>query len=319
MHEIIYLDGKKVRRGDFANLEKLKSKPLWIDITGITREEARRLTEVFDLHPITEEDISTYRTRIKVEEFPNYLVCIIYGITVRGIAPKESFELVDQDFVLGKNYLISNHPVTVPYVEELKKDDDRLLSLFANGVDHIFHRLVDAEIDNYFTVLEKMDDLIDHIEEEVTRNPNPAIMTEILGLKRLLAVVRKTVFHHRDNFSYLAHGYSQFISKKLEPYMRDVYDHSIRVSDQVDTYREAVINTFDVYMSAISHKLNEVMKTLSVIATIALPITMISSIYGTNFTNLPGSKAAVGFWVMVAAMITVVVTMLTYFRRRNWF
>ncbi len=319
MHEIIYLDGKKVRRGDFANLEKLKSKPLWIDLTGITRDEARRLTEVFGLHPITEEDITTYRTRIKVEEFPTYLVCIIYGITVRGISPKESFELVDQDFILGRNFLISNHSAVVPHIEELKKDDERLLSLFTNGADHIFHRLVDAEIDNYFTVLEKMDDLIEHIEEEVTRNPSPAVMTEILGLKRLLAVVRKTVFHHRDNFSYLAHGYSQFISKRLEPYMRDVYDHSIRVSDQVDTYREAVINTFDVYMSAISNRMNDIMKTLSVIATIVLPMTVISSIYGTNFTNLPGSKAPIGFWVMIAAMLAVCVTILTYFKRRDWF
>lgn len=319
MNEIFYLDGGKVLRAELANLQKIRHKPIWIDVTSITKQEGRILAEAFGLHPLTEEDFQSCHTRIKIEEFPTYLVFIVYNIAVKGAAPNESFEMQDVDLVIGKNWVITNHAEPLQSIEALKKDEERLASLFKNGVDFIFHRVIDAEIDNYFPVLDKMDDLIDKIEEEVTKEPKPESMKRILGLKRLLTEVRKTVFHHRSNLTFLAHGDAPFLSKKLGPYLRDVYDHSIRVSDQVDNYREAVINTFDVYMAAVNNKLNEIMKTLSVIATIALPLTVISSIYGTNFTNLPGSKIYFGFWGMIALMMTVCFCMLMYFRRRGWF
>ena len=153
----------------------------------------------------------------------------------------------------------------------------------------------------------------------ITQKPKPELVKNILRLKRLVLLIKKSAFQQRDHISYLAKNNYKFISAKAVPYFRDIYDHSMRVSDFIDNYREAVSNTFDIYMSAISNRMNEVMKVLSVIATIALPLTVISSIYGTNFKILPGAEYIYGFWAMIITMFLVSIGIIYFFKRRGWF
>ena len=195
---------------------------------------------------------------------------------------------------------------------------EKLEALFRRGVDFIFHRLLDGEQDNYFPVLEYIDDEIDIIEGKLSGTPSNDLLTSILALKHSISLLRKTTLQQTEKLSFLVKNDYRFLSKHALPYFRDIYDHSIRVSDLIDNYREAIINTFEFYMSAVSKNMNEAVKVLSVIATIALPLTVVSSIYGTNFTNLPGSGFHYGFWVMIGFMIVLSGSLVYFLRRRGW-
>lgn len=313
MVDIFYYDNG-IKKAELKELESIKSKQMWIDISNIRVEEEEQLKEVFDLHPLTIEDLQVTLTRVKVEEFPHYLFCVFYGLKKR-----KTIDLVELDFILGENFVISNHKFPIESFESLKNNSARLESLIKKGSDFIFHKLLDLEIDNFFPVLEDIDIQIEHLEEEITKRPRAELLDRILKLKRQVVVIKKISLPQREKISAIAKNEYPFISEKAIPYFRDVYDHSIKVSDSIENHRETISNTFEVYMSAINNNTNEVMKTLSVIATIALPLTVISSIYGTNFVNLPGAHVYFGFWVMVAAMLGVVSMMIFYFKRRGWF
>ncbi len=313
MLDIFYLE-KGLKRGKAADIARLKSKPVWIDCTDITKEDSEILKRAFGLHPLTVEDMENNHVRIKIEEFSDYLFCVFYGIR-----KEKAVELTELDLIIGKNFIISNHRKQVASFEELKKNEDRLAELLSRGIDSLFHRLLDLEVDNYFPILEFLDDEIEKVEEEVTRRPRPELLGRILGIKRMLLSVKKVAFQQREKAGYLAKNSYPFISKRALPYFRDLYDNAIRVSDAVENQREAVGGAFDIYMMSLSNNMNEVMKVLSIMATIALPLTVISGIYGTNFSNLPGSENAFGFWVMISAMAMVSLSMLTYFKRKKWF
>ncbi|PIY60278.1 hypothetical protein COY95_02595, partial [Candidatus Woesearchaeota archaeon CG_4_10_14_0_8_um_filter_47_5] len=301
MFEVYYMDNedKTLKKGsaeDLPSIKKDKEKRLWVDVSKITKKEAEILHTTFDLHSLTTEDLFKQNTRIKVETFNNYLFCVFYGI-------EKDMSLNELDFVIGDTFIITNHgnrhgSHSLAF-DELKQDTVRLEQLFVKGPAFIFHELLDREVDSYYPILESIDDEIEEIEEAVTRRPDPEVLSRILRIKRTIISVKKVGFQQREKISFLAKNEYQFIPKKILPYFRDVYDHAIRVSDALDNYREAISNTFDVYMSAVNNNMNEVMKVLSVIATIALPLTVISGIFGTNFTHLPGSSAEYGFWMMI--------------------
>ena len=307
MIDIFYFEDS-VKKAGIKDIENLKGKPLWIDVTSITLDEAKMLEKAFELHHLTAEDLYKSNVRIKVEEFPHYLFCIFYAINSQN-----SLGLVELDFVLGSNFLISNHKKEVSSFNELKANKEKLDSLFKKGSDFLFHTLLDYEIDNYFPAMGRIDEQIQAVEEKATKKPRPDLLSDILKLKREIINIKRIAFQQREKVSFLAKNEYKLISKKAVPYFRDAYDHSIRVSDAVDNSREAISSAFDAYMSSVSNKMNEVMKVLSVIATIALPLTVISSIYGTNFSRLPGASYVYGFWVMILLMILVVFLYLDLF------
>jgi magnesium transporter len=253
-------------------------------------------------------------TRVKVEEFPNYLFCVFYGIE-----KVKNVRLVDIDFILGNTFIITNHTKELASFFSLKESTDKLGQLFQKGPEFIFHNLLDGEIGYYYPTLERIDDQMEQVEEELTKRIQRGTLRKILDMKRTLSMVRKIAFAHREKVGFLVRNEYKFISKNAVFYFRDVYDHAIRVSDKVDNSRELVSNSFDLYMSAMSNNTNEIMKVLSVFATIALPMTVISSIYGTNFEVLPGAHSPFGFWMMMGSMLVVSVGFLYFFRRKGWF
>lgn len=313
MIDILYFD-KGVKKGDIKSLGRLKGKPLWIDITKITKEESEAVEKAFNLHPVTADDLLHMNVRIKVESFNDYLFCVFYAIN-----NSKQTELTETDFVLGKNYIISNHHKELESYRCLKADHDEVESLLKKGPDSILHYLLDKEICNFLPALEFIDDELEELDELVVKKPKPEHMSSVLKLKRQIVRIKKIVMPQREKISFLAKNDYSTISKKSLPYFRDLYDQAIIVSDHVENYRESIANTFEIYMSALSNKMNQVMKVLSVIATIALPLTVISSIYGTNFRNLPGSELDFGFYVMIGAMIILSLSLLLYFRKKGWF
>ncbi|MFH1439512.1 MAG: magnesium/cobalt transporter CorA [Candidatus Woesearchaeota archaeon] len=314
MIEVFYYD-KSLKTGSLKDISNLRNIKVWVDITNITKEDAAAIKDMFELHSLTVEDMINSNTRIKVEEFPNYLFMVIYGIEKKG----KNIGLVEIDLTIGDNFIISNHKANISSIELLKKNKDKIENLFKKGNDFILHKIIDDEIDNYFPILETIDNEIENIEEKVSAKPDQKILKDILSLKRQIITIKKAALPQREKISFLAKNDYRYISKKSVPYFRDIYDHAIRVADAIDNYREAAGNTFDVYMSSVSNSMNEVMKVLSIFATIALPLSVISGIYGTNFTTLPGANFAYGFWGMIIGMLIVCIGMLYFFRKRRWF
>jgi len=307
----VYCYDGGVKQVKLEEIKLLKGKKYWIDVLSISKEESKKLQNIFSLHPLTIDDLLHANSRIKVEEFPEYVYMVFYAIT-------DQKTLHEMDFVLGKNFLISSHKLHISSFDRFKGDNERIARVMRKGMDYFLMRLLDKEIDNYFPVMEKVDAQIEKIEEQVAKSPTPEMLNAILKLKRTLANIKKVGYPQRDKIAQLTKNDIKLISKETVPYFRDIYDHSIRVADMLDNYREAVSNTFDVYMSAVSNNMNEVMKMLSIIATIALPLTVISSIYGTNFHNLPGSESWAGFWVMIGVMVALSFSMLYFFRKKEW-
>jgi len=186
------------------------------------------------------------------------------------------------------------------------------------GTDYLMYALLDAVVDNYFVVLEKIGERIEDLEEQLIADPGPETLQAIHHLKRELIFLRKSVWPLRESISALERGELDLIQDKTTVYLRDVYDHTIQVIDTVETYRDMVSGMLDVYLSSVSNKMNEVMKVLTIIATIFIPITFIAGVYGMNFKHMPELETEWGYPVVWLVMILIGVVMLAYFRKKKW-
>lgn len=299
---------------ELKNVSEITAALTWVDVTNITAEEASLLQEKFDLHPLTVEDLGMARTRIKVEEFNNYLFCVFYSLQ-----KNKSLKVSEIDFILGKNILVTNHVAPLPSITELQKDKEKAKKLLSKGVDFLFHYLLSQEVESFYPVLDSLDREIDHVEDLISKEVSTEVLQKVISLKKRVIHVKKIALSQKEKVSILAKSEFHFLHKKVIPYFRDVYDNAIKVFETVENYRESVSSVYELYMSTVSNNLNEVMKVLSVIATVALPLTVISSIYGTNFEVLPGSTAKYGFWVMILVMLGIVGAMMVYFKKKGWF
>lgn len=315
MIEVYCLVNSAVKKISFNEINKYKNKhKIWIDVISISKEESEKLRRTFDLHPVTSEDLHKSRTRTKVEEFRKYLLCIFYSMSL-----KRKVTFTEQDFILGENFLITNHKKEYSYYQELKKDKERLFEFLQKGPDFLMCNFLNDIVETYFPIVAKIDEEIEELEEKSIHTPNKKVLTRIFKLKRLIIAIKKNTFSQRDKIAELGKEEFKLIREKTMPYMRDVYDHSIRVYDLIDSSRDAIANTYDVYMSSITNNTNQVMKLLSIIATITLPLGVIAGIYGTNFRNLPGAENPVGFWIMIGAMLIITITMVVMFKVKEWF
>lgn len=314
MIDIFFFD-KKLKKRSPQSLSRYKNDRgfLWIDLTTTTKNDARAVAKALDLHPLTEEDLLHNKMRSKVEEFPKYLFCVFYALRYdKGIC------LDKLDFILGKRFLVTAHAKRVSPYKELKKDTEKISAYMKKGPDYFLQYLLHTHIDNYTPAIEAIDEEMAKIEEHIIKNPTPQYVKQILHLKRDVITIKKIMIPQREVIGSLTRNNYSFISKSAIPYFRDVHDHSIRIADAIENSREAIASTFEMYMSTVSNNMNEVMKVLSIIATIALPLTVISGIYGTNFIYLPGSKTVQGFWVMILFMGLLCIFMMYFFRRKGW-
>ena len=311
----IFVYDRKITSLNFTkeNLQRVKNKKVWIDLISPTKDELKILRETYKLHPLTTEDIFVKNTRVKIEIFPNYLFIIFYGLY-----KNKKIEVKERDFIIGKKFLISSRLDETENIRELKKNSEKLQKLMEKGMDFLLHKMIDYEIDNFFPALEDIDAQIDAIERKIIQKPEPRLLSKTIELKRTLVSIKKIVLPQRDKIALLAKSDLEFISPKAVVYFRDIYDHAVRVADTIDNYREATGSVFEVYMSSVSNNMNEIMKVLSIIATIMLPLTLIAGIYGMNFIAMPGLKSSNGFWAVILSMAILTILMVSYFRRKRW-
>ncbi|NLE05862.1 MAG: magnesium/cobalt transporter CorA, partial [Crenarchaeota archaeon] len=267
-------------------------------------------------HPLTLEDIVNTHQRPKHEDFDEYIYVVLRMLRYD---PEQGVISEQISLVLGSNWLISfqerKGDVFDSVRERLRTDKGKIRK---NSIDYLLYSLIDAVVDNYFTVLEKLGEDIGEIEDQLIENPQPEIVHTITDLKRQNISLRKAVWPLREVVNRLERDESKLIKKTTRIYLRDVYDHTIQVIDSIETFRDTMSGMLDIYLSSVSNRMNEIMKVLTIIATIFIPLTFVSGIYGMNFQFMPELNQPWGYPVALLSMAIISVVMLVYFKRKNW-
>ncbi|MFW6157733.1 MAG: magnesium/cobalt transporter CorA [Planctomycetota bacterium] len=290
----------------------------WINVDGIhDLDLIRALGREFKLHPLLLEDIANTRQRPKVDEYEDHLFVVLKMLYVQGDDGSIGAEQVS--LVLGPNFVISfqERPGDVfePIRDRIRNARGRVREA---GADYLAYALVDAVVDNYFLILESVGDRIEELEEGVVSDPDTELLRGIRRLKREALLLRRSVWPLREVVSALSRGESPLVRADTLPYLRDVYDHTIQVGDTIETFRDLIAGLRDTYLTVISNRMNEVMKVLTVIATIFIPLTFIAGVYGMNFEYMPELKWSWAYPAVWAIMLLVAVGMIIYFKTRKW-
>ncbi len=288
----------------------------WIDIVGLHEPAViEELGAAFGLHPLTQEDILNTQQRPKVEVFDDYLYVVVKMLDSRN----DSLYVEQVSVVIGKGYVLSfqERPGDVfdGIRERLRSAKGRVRR---SGADYLAYALMDATVDNYFVLLEQLGETASDLEEQVLADPQEGVHKEIYLLKRQLAMLRKAVWPMREMIAALQRTESDMLAPGTGVYLRDLYDHSVQVLDAVATLRDILASLTDIYLSNLSNRMNAIMKVLTMIATIFIPLTFIAGIYGMNFETMPELQWKWGYPAVLVVMLLLTAVMLGYFRSKKW-
>jgi magnesium transporter len=289
----------------------------WINVDGLGNTRViEELGKCFTIHPLILEDILNTEQRPKVEDLESY---IYLNLKMLSYVDKEKDVKVEHiSILIGSNFLISFQEdigdIFDPVRERIRKDG----RIRKYGPDYLAYALIDGIVDNYFVVMEKLEERVEDLEDELVVNPTQQSLHRISRLKKDMIYLRKSVWPLREVINSLERSESPLIKESTAIYLRDVYDHTIQVIDTLETFRDMVSGMIDIYLSGLSYRMNEIMKVLTLIATIFIPLTFVVGLYGMNFKNMPEIEWEFGYYSVLVVMVVMVVLMLTYFRRKKW-
>ncbi|HEX6109752.1 MAG TPA: magnesium/cobalt transporter CorA [Ktedonobacteraceae bacterium] len=294
---------------------------VWLDIQGDYKPSESLLRNVFKLQHITVQTMYEEHERAKFAESDNYRYLVVHGLvfdttTEEATTPK-------LDIVFAKNFIITAHQESLlwldPLLEEARKNDPEE-HLMSRGVAFLLYSILDALTDSYFPLLDTIDDLIDELEDVTVTDTSNEVQVRIFRIKRALAHMRRTISPQVEVANALVARTGKLIPAEAEPYFADIHDHLLRAFEILDSYRDLMSGLLDVYLTTVSNRLNEVMKQLTIIATIFMPITFITGVFGMNFGHLPQVEHDGGylFWIVLLFMGIISIMQIWYFRRRKW-
>jgi magnesium transporter len=306
-----------VDRVDPAWLEPDSGAWVWVDLDTPTPEEGRILKDVFHFHELAVEDALSETHHPKIESYGDYLYLILHGIDFS--AAEHCFKTKDIDFFLGERFLVTVHPGVSRSIGKVSGACIRDSRVMGEGPGMLLYRIVDTMVDNYRPEVEKLEARLDELEEEVFDKPNPELARRILIFKKDVSSLRQVVLPQRDAVGRLARREFALINESLAYRFRDVHDHLVRLTDEAMFFQDRITSILDAHLSAVSNQLNSVMKVLTIIATLFMPLTVLTGMWGMNVTlpHLPGGDRA-QFWWVAGMMLALSVGMLAYFRRRGW-
>ena len=320
---IVDYDEQQVQTREITSWEEcptLQGRPgvTWINVSGISHVgHLERLGECFKLHPLVLEDILNVDQRPKIEDYEDYLYIVIKTISSQPGVDEIVAEQIS--LILGANYVLSFHEGNSDLFKPIR---DRIIAAKGRirkaGADYLAYSLMDLIVDNYFVTLEQFGDQVEFMEDEVVRRPVPATLQTVHHLKNHMIVLRRSLWPLREVVARLERRESPLIQEATAVYFKDVYDHTIIAIDTVETYRDIVSGLLDIYLSSVSNRLNEVMKVLTIIATIFMPLTFLAGLYGMNFKYMPELEWHYGYFVCLAFMALVSGCMVLYFKKRKW-
>ena len=289
----------------------------WVDVGGVHKMEVlESFGKQFQLHPLLLEDIANTDQRPKLDDYETYLFLVIKMLTV---TERQDIIVEQVSLVLGQNFVLSfqenGTDVFQPVRERLRAGKGRLRQA---GADYLLYALVDSIVDQYFAVLEVLGEKIEALQDLVVSDPKPETLSQMHALKRELLFLRRAVWPLREVTNNLSRSECPLLQESTKVFFRDVYDHVVQIVDTIETLREMVSASLDIYLSSISYRLNAVMKVLTIITTIFMPLTFIVGIYGMNFEHMPELKWEWGYPAVWGLMVAVAAGMLLLFRKLRW-
>jgi magnesium transporter len=291
----------------------------WINIDGVHCVEVlEKLGECYGFHPLVLEDVMNTDQRPKMEDYSDYLYIVLkmvrYSKDNGGVISEQISLIVGQNFVFSFQEGIDGD-VFNPIRERIESEKSRIRKM---GADYLAYSIIDAVVDNYFSILEKLGEKIETLEERIVGNPATETLREIHSLKREMIFLRKAVWPLREVISAMERGESPFIRESTRVYLRDIYDHTIQIIDTVETFRDMASGMLDIYLSSVSNRTNAVMKVLTIIATIFMPLTFLAGIYGMNFKYMPELGWRFGYPLFWTVILVIAFIMLIFFKKKNW-
>ncbi len=288
----------------------------WLNVEGIHKTELiEAIGKHYNIHPLTQEDIVHVDQRPKFEEYENYAYAIMKMINFDGHVHAEQLSLV----LVEETVITFQEPFGGDAFDvirsRLRQNKGRVRKL---GADYLFYCLIDAVVDSYFTIVEKIGDEVEAIEEEIMNNESKDSLKKLYELKRELIYLRKQVWPMRDMINNMIRSETDFITENTQIFVRDLLDHSTRIIDTVETYRDLLSGIMDVYLSNTSNRMNEVMKVLTIISTIFIPATFVVGVYGMNFDYMPELRTKYGYFIVWTVMIAIMAGQIIFFKRKKW-
>ncbi len=308
---------EQVRSIDRVWLNPASNTFVWVDLGAPSVPELLILSDTFNFHPLAVEDARAELHYPKIEAYDGYLYAILHGIAFHENG--EPFSTQDVDFFVGPNYLVTVHNGGSRSIAETHENAVRNPKVMGEGPVALFHRIVDLMVDHYRPEVQKLEDRLDDLEAAVFDDPTPDVIRAILGEKRCVAGLRRIITPQRDVVARLARRDFVDISTDMSFRFRDIYDHLQRLADDAIMFQDRITGILDAYLTNVSNRLNEVMKVLTLVATIFMPLTLVSGIYGMNvhLPQFPGSDAA-QFWWIAGILVVIALIMFVYFRSKRW-
>lgn len=292
---------------------------LWVDIDSTSMHQHALLEKVFEFHPLAIEDTLSPGSRVKFEEYDRYVFVVMAVIRFDEGTP-EPFDLATSNiyFFLGKNFLVTVHAVPSKSCGAIRERLMRNPELLSRGVEMTMHNIIDQSVDAYFPLVEQLNELVDGLEERLFERFDETLIHEIFKAKRASFSMRRHVGPLREVLNILTNRPCTYIRPETQLYYRDIYDHTIRIVESMDTVRDLLAGVLETYLSQTSNRMNKVMKQLSIVATIALPLIVIGGIYGMNFTQMPLTHNPFGFYFALGTMAVVSGVLLWWLHRNRW-
>jgi magnesium transporter len=291
---------------------------LWVDIDLTVPGQGELLKQIKGLHPLSVDDALSRKQRPKVEEYNDYLFIVVLGVRFHEETPDPyDLQTFDLCFFLGTHFLITVHAGPSDSVDDVAERLKKNPELLSRGVDRLAHAIMDGAVDEYFPLLDKIDELIDDLEQRVIVDFDESALQDIFAVKRLTLSLRRHVAPEREVFNILTNRPCKLLSPDSLIFFRDIYDHVLRINDSIETFRDLASSVLDSYLTQVSNRLGKITKGLSVIATLSIPFVVISGMWGMNFVHIPLSTQPHAFWWMLGVQIGLGVVLLVVLRLRK--
>ena len=302
----------------WREFEEVPERLYWWDISTPTLDDKDLLSERFHFHPLAIEDCIAEIHYPKIDFYETYLYLVVHGVDI-DLSEKEGFAPKELDVFLGKNYLLTYHTKEMRSVSEILRRAGENSPIFEYGLDFVLYSILDVLMTNYIPVLESIEDQLDSVEEIIFDRPEQATLKDILSIKRTLMRLKKTIFPQREVINHLARNEYKFVQPKTQAYFRDVYDMLYRMAEMTESFRDVSTALVETYLSTVSNRMNQVVKVLTLITTIFLPLTLIAGIYGMNFEYMPELHWRYGYYFALGLMVVVAIGLIGMFKWKRWF
>jgi magnesium transporter len=324
LHAVVYTDEGAVRYDDIEVAIE-RDGNTWVHVDEVEPGELRELREAFDIHPLAVEDVVHNASRPKAEEYETHTFVLLKTarLSQRDVAFRKEVRTSPVGFFVGDDWLVTMSRTDLTAAEETRvRAAETSARVLSRGPDFVAYRIMDGIVDGYFDLLDEIESDIELIEERIVTQTDPELLEAINDVRRDLLAFRKLAWPSREAIGYLSRGDASQVDERNEKYFRDVYDHLVQTVDLIETYRDLTTGSRDIYLNTVSQSTNEVMKVLTVVATIFIPLTFVVGVYGMNFAdgryNMPELTWEMGYPAVMVGMTIVAGLQLAYFRHRGW-